>query len=62
MDLHAWGRQRAQYSRARRGRKERGADLAECALVQGVTEVMALRQESRVASSSAPGAQRQTAA
>ena len=44
MDLQAWGRQRAQYSRARRGRNERGAGLAECSLVQGVTEAMALRR------------------
>jgi hypothetical protein len=44
MDLHAWGRQRAQYSRARRGRNERGAILSECALVQGITEAMAVRQ------------------
>ncbi len=62
MDLHAWGRQRAQYSRARRGRNERGAALAECALVQGVTQVMALRQGTRKSSSSSPAAQNRTAA
>ncbi len=45
IDLHAWGRQRAQYSRARRGRNERGAGLAECSLVQNVTQALALRQE-----------------
>ena len=44
IDLQAWGRQRAQYSRARRGRNERGAALAECSLVQGMTQAMALRQ------------------
>lgn len=44
MDLQAWGRQRAAYSRARRGRNERGAALAECALVQGITQAMAIRQ------------------
>lgn len=49
MDLHAWGRQRAQYSRARRGRNERGAALGECALIQGITEAMGLRQATRLA-------------
>jgi hypothetical protein len=44
MDLHAWGRQRAQYSRARRGRNERGASLGECALIQAVTQAMAVRR------------------
>ena len=47
MDLHAWGQQRAAYSRARRGRNERGATVAECALIQGVTQAMALRGTSR---------------
>lgn len=47
MNLQAWASQRAAYSRARRGRNERGASLAECALVQGVTEAMALRQRVR---------------
>ncbi len=47
MDLHAWGRQRAQYSRARRGRNERGATLAECALIQGITEAMRIRGVTR---------------
>ena len=47
MDLHAWGRQRAQYSRARRGRNERGASLAECALNQGITQAMSVRGVTR---------------
>ncbi len=47
MDLHAWGQQRAQYSRARRGRNERGASLAECALIQGITEAMRIRGVTR---------------
>ncbi len=44
IDLAEWGRQRAQYSRARRGRNERGAGLAECSLVQGVTQALAIRR------------------
>jgi len=44
IDLAEWGRQRAQYSRARRGRNERGAGLAECSLVQGVTQALAMRR------------------
>ena len=47
MDLHAWGSQRAQYSRARRGRNERGATIGECALIQAVTQAMALRMAPR---------------
>ena len=47
MDLHAWGQQRAQYSRARHGRNERGASLVECALIQGVTEAMGVRGTTR---------------
>jgi len=43
IDLAEWARQRAQYSRARRGRNERGAGLAECSLVQGVTQALAVR-------------------
>ncbi|MGI9023880.1 MAG: hypothetical protein ACR2HV_11740 [Acidimicrobiales bacterium] len=43
MDLHAWGQQRAAYSRARRGRTERGAAMGECALIQGVTQAMGMR-------------------
>jgi hypothetical protein len=43
MNLHAWGRQRAEYSRARHGRGERGASLVECALIQGVTQAMGVR-------------------
>ncbi|HEX2192727.1 MAG TPA: hypothetical protein VHH09_05995 [Acidimicrobiales bacterium] len=47
MDLHAWGQQRAQYSRARHGRNERGASLVECALIQGITQAMQLRGVTR---------------
>ena len=47
MDLHAWGQQRAQYSRARHGRNERGASLVECALIQGITEAMRIRGVTR---------------
>ncbi len=47
MDLHAWGQQRAQYSRARHGRNERGASLAECALIQGITQVMRVKGVTR---------------
>jgi hypothetical protein len=43
MNLHAWGHQRATYSRARHGRNERGASLVECALIQGVTQAMGVR-------------------
>lgn len=48
MDLHAWGRQRAQYSRARHGRDERGASVGECALIQAVSEAMAMRMTPRL--------------
>lgn len=34
MDLSALAADRARYSRARRGRHERGATLVECALVE----------------------------
>ena len=47
MDLHAWGQQRAQYSRARHGRNERGASLGECALIQGMTQVMRVKGVTR---------------
>ncbi len=47
IDRQVWGRQRAQYSRARRGRNERGASLAECSLVQNLTQALALRQRGR---------------
>jgi hypothetical protein len=56
MDLHAWGQQRAQYSRARRGRNERGAALGECALIQAVTQAMAVRQAARIAALAGPAA------
>ena len=44
MDLHAWGAQRARYSRARHGRKERGAALVECALIQAAAQAIGVRQ------------------
>jgi hypothetical protein len=47
MDLQAWGQQRAQYSRARHGRNERGASLVECALIQGITQAMRVRGVTR---------------
>ena len=47
MNLHAWGQQRAQYSRARHGRNERGASLVECALIQGITQAMEIRGVTR---------------
>ena len=47
MDLHAWGQQRAQYSRARHGRDERGASLVECALIQGITQAMRVKGVTR---------------
>ena len=54
MDLHACCRQRAQYSRARRGRNERGAALGECALIQAVTQAMGMRQAARLAALAGP--------
>ncbi len=61
IDLAEWGRQRAQYSRARRGRNERGAGLAECSLVQGVTQALAMRR-GRQGLGSSPEFQAPTAA
>jgi hypothetical protein len=43
MNLSAWAEQRARYSRARRGRHERGATVAECALVAGAAQALGLR-------------------
>ena len=54
MDLHAWGQQRAQYSRARHGRNERGATLAECALIQGITQAMQIRGVTRPRATARP--------
>ena len=56
IDLAEWGRQRTQYSRARRGRNERGAGLAECSLVQGMTQALAMRRGDRLAGSAARSA------
>lgn len=39
MNLHAWAEQRAKYSRAKHGRHERGAALAECALIAAMAQV-----------------------
>jgi len=61
IDLAEWGRQRAQYSRARRGRNERGAGLAECSLVQGVTQALAIRR-GRSGLGSSSGSETPTAA
>jgi hypothetical protein len=60
MDLHAWGQQRAQYSRARHGRNERGASLVECALIQGITQVMQLRGVTRPLTTVLPASSEQT--
>ena len=46
MNLSAWAEQRARYSRARRGRNERGATVAECALVAGAAQALGLRAAS----------------
>ena len=56
MNLHAWGQQRAQYSRARHGRNERGAALGECALIQGITEAMRVRGVTRPLTTVQPAA------
>jgi hypothetical protein len=60
MDLHAWGQQRAQYSRARHGRNERGASLVECALIQGITQAMGLRGVTRPLATVGPARSEQT--
>jgi hypothetical protein len=60
MDLHAWGQQRAQYSRARHGRNERGASLAECALIQGITQAMLVKGVTRPLTTVRPGPSEQT--
>ena len=54
MNLQAWGAQRAQYSRARHGRDERGAAVVECALIQATAEAMAVRMRRRRQTSSQP--------
>ena len=47
MDFRAWAEQRVCYSRARRGRFERGAQIGECGLVEAMAFAMARRQASR---------------
>ncbi|MDQ4132207.1 MAG: hypothetical protein M3179_03150 [Actinomycetota bacterium] len=54
MDLSAWAAQRARYSRAKRGRNERGATVVECALIQAAAEAMGVRMRPRPAVESAP--------
>ena len=44
MDMRAWAQQRVCYSRARRGRFERGAQIGECGLVEAMAMAMARRQ------------------
>jgi hypothetical protein len=44
MDIRAWAEQRVCYSRARRGRFERGAQIGECGIVQAMAFAMARRQ------------------
>ena len=43
MDIRAWAEQRVCYSRARRGRFERGAQIGECGLVEAMAFAMARR-------------------
>jgi hypothetical protein len=43
MDLSAWAEQHSRYSRARRGRNERGATVAQCALVAAAAQALGLR-------------------
>jgi hypothetical protein len=43
IDLALWGKERLEYSKARRGRHERGAALGECALVAAMAQTMSVR-------------------
>lgn len=54
MNLQAWAAQRARYSRAKRGRNERGATVVECALIQATAEAMGVRMRPRPAVDSTP--------
>lgn len=56
MNLSAWAEQRARYSRARRGRDERGATVAECGLVAGAAQALGLRAFRWVAADVVPTA------
>ena len=58
MNLSAWAEQRAKYSRARHGRNERGAILAECALVEAMARAVGhrLAREASEAAAPAPAA------
>ena len=38
----AWAQQKARYSRATRGRNERGASLVECALLEAAARALAV--------------------
>ncbi|MFN2505332.1 MAG: hypothetical protein ABR540_14095 [Acidimicrobiales bacterium] len=42
--MSAWAEQRACYSRARRGRFERGAQLGECALIEAMAFALGRRE------------------
>jgi hypothetical protein len=44
VDIRAWAEQRVCYSRARRGRFERGAQIGECGLVEAMAFAIARRQ------------------
>ena len=46
MDFRAWAEQRVRYSRAKRGRFERGAQIGECGLVEAMAFALARRQAS----------------
>jgi hypothetical protein len=39
----AWAQQKARYSRAKRGRNERGASLVECALLEAAARALGHR-------------------
>jgi hypothetical protein len=54
MNLQAWAAQRARYSRAKRGRNERGATVVECALIQAAAEALGVRTRPRPAIQSTP--------
>ena len=57
MDFRAWAEQQVCYSRARRGRFERGAQIGECGLVQAIAlaKIRRQAQEELLASASDPG-------
>ena len=55
MDWNAWAQQRVQYSRARRGRYERGAQLGECALVEAMAFALGRQARRHEALAVTPG-------